>query len=101
MAMKSVGKGLLVAMVVLLVTAWFFAALGGLRRGNAREEKQALERALHRGAAACYAAEGYYPPDLDYLQENYGVKVDESKYIVIYEVQGQNLMPQITVIERK
>lgn len=88
-------------LAVVLLAAWFFTALGGLSQGNAREEKLQLERALRRGAAACYAAQGYYPPDLDYLCRHYGVKIDESKYIVIYEVEAENLMPQITVIERK
>lgn len=99
--MKRYCKRLAAALVALILVAWFLAALGGLHRGSAREEKLRLERALYRGAAACYAGEGFYPPDLDYLCRNYGVEVDESKYLVIYEVEAENLMPQITVIERK
>lgn len=101
MAMKRMVKPLLTALVALILAAWFFAALGGLRRGSAREEKLQLEQALYRATAACYAAEGQYPPDVGYLQEHYGVQIDESKYLVIYEVEAENLMPQITVIERK
>ncbi len=100
MAMKRHAKQLLMALAVLLLVAWFFTALGGLRQGNAREEKLHLEQALYRATAACYAAEGQYPPDLEYLKEHYGVQIDETKYLVIYEVEAENLMPQITVIER-
>lgn len=99
--MKKLIKPLIALVLALAIAAWFFAALGGLRRGSAREEKLHLEQALYRATAACYAAEGQYPPDLDYLREHYGVQIDESKYIVIYEVEAENLMPQITVIERE
>lgn len=99
--MKKFAKGLAGLLLALVLAAWFFTALGGARRGSAREEKLALERSLYRSAAACYAAEGQYPPDLEYIKEHYGVQIDESKYLVIYEVEAENLMPQITVIERK
>ena len=47
---------------------------------------------------ACYAAEGVYPPNLDYLKEHYGVQVDDARYVVIYSVFADNLMPDITVL---
>ena len=50
---------------------------------------------------ACYAAEGIYPPDLDYLKDHYGVQVDEERYTVFYSVFAENLMPDITVLENK
>ena len=57
-----------------------------------------LEEALRRGCVACYAAEGVYPPNLDYLKEHYGVQVDDARYVVIYSVFADNLMPDITVL---
>ena len=36
---------------------------------------------------------------IDYLKENYGIQIDEERYTVFYEVQGSNLMPNITVME--
>lgn len=99
--MKKLMKPLIALVLALALAAWFFTALGGARRGSAREEKLHLEQALYRATAACYAAQGQYPPDLEYIKEHYGVQIDESKYLVIYEVEAENLMPQITVIERK
>ena len=49
---------------------------------------------------ACYAAEGVYPPDLAYLEEHYGVQIDEERFTVSYVVFGSNLMPDITVLEQ-
>ena len=39
--------------------------------------------------------------DLAYLQEHYGIQVDEKNYYVFYEVFGSNMMPDITVLERE
>jgi hypothetical protein len=50
---------------------------------------------------ACYAAEGIYPPDLQYLKERYGIQVDEYRYTVYYNRFAQNLMPEVTVLENQ
>jgi len=56
-----------------------------------------VEQSVTRAAVQCYALEGEYPPDLDYLKENYGLNIDESKYLVHYQNMGGNLLPQIRV----
>ena len=88
------------AVVILAAVLWFFTALGNLSAGQSAEGREQLETALRRAAAACYAAEGVYPPTLDYLTEHYGVQIEESRYIVFYEIFANNLMPDITVLER-
>ena len=80
---------------------WFFAALKGVEEGSGEEGRQQLETALRRSAVACYAAEGFYPPDLKYLEEHYGIQVDEHRYTVFYEIFAENLMPDITVLEKE
>ncbi|MEZ4509295.1 MAG: hypothetical protein R2912_00570 [Eubacteriales bacterium] len=45
----------------------------------------------------CYAVEGKYPPSLSYLYDNYGISVDESRYVVFYDVIAANLMPSVQV----
>ena len=85
---------------VLLVAVWFVVCLGSLSAGQAREGAQQLETALRRAAVACYAAEGIYPPEVAYLTEHYGIQINEDRYAVFYEVFADNLMPEITVIEK-
>ena len=89
-----IGALLLAAAVVIL----FFAALQRLDTGQTEEGRQQLESALRRAAVACYAAEGYYPPNIDYLVRHYGIQIDERRYTVFYEVFAENLMPEITVL---
>ena len=69
--------------------------------GRAEEDKRQLEATLRRSCVACYAAEGVYPPDLDYLRDHYGLQIDEERYTVKYSVFAENLMPDITVLENE
>ena len=86
--------------LVVVVLLCFMSGLSNLTRGQADEDKQRLEDVLRRAAVACYAAEGMYPPDLEYLEEHYGVQIDRSRYVVDYISIAENLMPDITVLEK-
>ncbi len=60
------------------------------------EQISLLENAVRRSAIQCYVIEGSYPPDVQYLVDNYGLYYDEN-YIVHYQNQGGNLLPEIDV----
>ena len=77
------------------------SALSGVSRDHASQDKLQLEQALTRAAVACYAAEGIYPPDVTYLEEYYGIQINDALYTVKYEVIASNLMPDITVLEKQ
>lgn len=87
-------------LLLLALLAGFCLGLDALEQGRRQEDCRRLEEALRRGAAACYGAEGFYPPDPAYLREHYGIRYDESRYLVHYAVFGSNLMPEITVLEK-
>ena len=87
--------------MALVVLLFFLTAVGRLEQGRKTEGKQQLEEALRRTAAACYASEGCYPPNVEYMQEHYGLQYDETAYRVHYEIFASNLMPEITVVERQ
>lgn len=84
------------ALAVLLL---FTSALSNLQDGQISEGRQQLEDAVRGSAVACYAAEGIYPPNLEYLEEHYGIQVDRERYTVMYEIFASNLMPDVTVLE--
>ncbi len=103
--MREKGRGALKALLTLAVLAVillsFSTALSNLRLGGGEEGRLQLEESIRRAAVTCYAVEGIYPPDLAYLQEHYGIQVNEDRYYVFYEVFGANMMPDITVLERE
>lgn len=89
-------RAIAAAAILLCLGLW----LTGLNRRQREAGRLQLETAIRRSAAACYAAEGIYPPDLDYLIAHYGLQFDEDRYRVFYEIFAHNLMPEITVLER-
>lgn len=97
---RKPGPALFVS-AVLAVVLFFLAALSNLNEGQRAQGKEQLERAVRRAAVACYAAEGIYPPNLEYLEEHYGVQVDRERYTVVYDVFASNLMPDVTVLEHR
>ncbi len=86
-------------LVFALAMLWFISAVNGLHRDSGDEGCRQLELALRRAAVACYAAEGVYPPTLEYITEHFGVQIQD-KYVVHYEIFASNLMPEITVLEK-
>jgi hypothetical protein len=46
----------------------------------------------------CYSLEGRYPPDLAYLEKNYGLTLDKGKYVYHYRTIGENMMPRIDLL---
>lgn len=62
-------------------------------------EMELVEQAAREAALTCYATEGAYPSDLQYLRTNYQLAYDENRYVIFYEAWGDNVMPDITVSE--
>ena len=99
--MKNGTKVTIVLRPLFVVAAayFFLTALANLETGRKAEGREQLERALRQTAVSCYAAEGIYPPSLEYMREHYGIRIDEERYLVDYQVIASNLMPDITVLE--
>lgn len=51
-------------------------------------------------AMQCCAIEGSYPLSLEYLEDNYGVHVNDDLYFVNYEAFASNVMPSVSVTVR-
>lgn len=93
------GRILLWGIILLAAFGAFFYGLGNVTGKLSEQGKTKLEEAVRRAAVACYAAEGAYPPSIEYLEEHYGLTIDESRYIVHYDVFADNILPDITVMD--
>ena len=85
---------------MLFAAAIFLVGLSRLDAGQSEQGRRQLEESLRRAAVTCYATEGLYPPTLNYLEEHYGIQIDRTRYAVFYEIFAENLMPDITVLEK-
>lgn len=94
---RQYGYSLALFLVVLCVMMYGFQSAA---ENSAEETLRMTEETLRRAVVSCYALEGCYPPDVSYLQEYYGLQINEEKYIVHYEIFAENIMPDITVLER-
>lgn len=87
-------------LAAVLVMAVFLLSLFRLEQGRQIKGAEQLEEAVRRAAVACYAAEGFYPPDVDYLCRYYGIVYEQGRYQIHYDCFASNLMPDITVVEK-
>lgn len=94
-------SGVLFPILAVGILLFFLASINNLNIGKSEEGKDQLEQALKRCAVTCYATEGIYPPDVEYMKEHYGIQIDEERYLVRYEIFAENLMPDITVLEKR
>ncbi len=93
---------LIAVAVVCLVIAGIIAAIAcnsGKDIGD--ESAAAITEAVKRSALQCYVVEGIYPPDLTYLEENYGLQINTQDYYVTYNAFASNLPPDIIVTAKK
>ena len=61
---------------------------------------RAIREAVRRSALQCYAVEGVYPPNLQYLEDNYGLQVNHEDFYITYDAFASNLPPDIRVTGR-
>ncbi|MBO5165899.1 MAG: hypothetical protein J6B90_04775 [Lachnospiraceae bacterium] len=88
----------LTAFLVLFVI--FYNSLQSVSETNIAKQQESLELALTRSITQCYAVEGAYPPDLEYIKEHYGLTYNEELFFVDYQPVGSNIMPDVTILTR-
>lgn len=87
--------------LLVLILGIFVVFADSFSQANLAHEKEILEKAINRNITQCYALEGNYPPNLEYLEANYGLTYNEEHFFVDYVYIGGNLRPDITIIERE
>ena len=100
---KSAGDFLRGAIVPALFTiAIMCMIVFGLRQAEESSKSEGLrilEDSISRAVLVCYAVEGRYPSNINYIEKNYGIHIDRQKYAVHYSIFASNLLPDITVVE--
>ncbi len=91
---------ILSAVLFALIVIWLVVSAGNA--GSAAEKSRAgsVRSALMNSVSLCYSIEGEYPPDIEYLEKNYGFKPDRDRYVIHYEYFGANVRPSVTVIDK-
>ena len=88
----------IIAVILIIILAVSLMIAASPSKELDAESISAIRDAVRRTALQCYSVEGVYPPDLEYPEENYGLKINTRDYIIVYEAFASNLPPSIRVV---
>jgi len=97
---NTVFSGIRPVIFTFLVIAILFVGFKNAADASRARGARALEEAIVRAAVTGYAVNGYFPESIDYIVKNFGIYIDNSSFIVHYDVFASNLLPDIRVIQR-
>ena len=86
---------------VVFTVAIMLMVASGLQRteeSSRAEGLRILEDSIRRAVVTCYAIEGRYPESIEYIEANFGIHIDRTRFVVHYRVFASNILPEITVI---
>lgn len=84
-----------------LIVILFYMCFSSVSESTSKRQKEHLENAINRNIVHYYATEGHYPDNLSVLTERYGLTYDRNHFFVDYRVQGSNIYPDVTIIEKE
>lgn len=99
--MKNARRYMLSILSFVLVFILLFMAVQNTASSSKKSQKSSLEKAVYRGILECYALEGKYPESLKYLVNEYNILYNTDEYAIEYEVIASNILPVVTIIEKK
>ena len=92
-------KDLAAAAVFVALIVGFVALISGLTNTGNDQEAKLVYDAVKNAALTCYAVEGAYPEDLQYLRDHYQLAYNTDRFVVEYDAFASNLLPDISVTE--
>ena len=96
---KKINRSYINIFVFVLMIVAFLIAINYTSSSSLKHQEEALNDAIERDIAICYAQNGYYPPSLAYIKEHYGLIYDESYFLVDYRPVADNICPSFSVIK--
>ena len=91
-----------VGFIIIVITLVLFVYIGLGNLGSTQEQRQLeiAQDAIIRAAVQCYSLESQFPTSLQYLVDNYGLTIDEDKFVYHYRAIGSNMVPEVKVFPR-
>lgn len=86
-----------IAVMVLVITI-FLNIINISDTKISTDELKAIQNSVVRSAVTCYAVEGKYPVNIEYMLDNYSLNYDKERYVIFYNNFASNIMPEINVV---
>lgn len=94
-------RGPILSICIFGLLFWgFFFAVEHFSEETKLRQLESLENAIQQSIVYCYTLEGSYPESLEYMKEHYGLTYNEELFFVDYRLQGANILPDVTIIQR-
>ncbi len=87
--------------VAIIAVVLIIPAAVSARKEETQESVRSITETVQERALQCYVIEGAYPSSLSYLEENYGLTLNQEDYLVVYKPVAENLPPDVRVIDRE
>ena len=94
------GRDIIKIIIIAAVLALAVFLVGRIDTTRENEEAQIVHDAIRSAAITCYAVEGAYPEDVEYLREHYQLAYDEERFLVTYIPFAPNVIPTIYITQR-
>jgi hypothetical protein len=95
--LSAARKAIPLVLTALVVSGMIWGASATQNQADDQAQKM-TEESIRRAAVQCYALEGIYPVNIEYLKDHYGIRPDTKRFIIHYRFVGDNLLPDIAVI---
>jgi flagellar basal body-associated protein FliL len=93
-------EALFMVLFFLAILVWVSFSFSKINATNTEEQLNETKQSIQKSVVLCYSIEGSFPPDIQYLKDNYGLIINDDKYIVHYDIFASNIMPDIAVFPR-
>ncbi|MBP8989081.1 MAG: hypothetical protein KBG64_02565 [Clostridia bacterium] len=95
-AFKATGV-IIMLLVFILIFSFVWRSMDVMEDKSKNSALGQVRAAVEQAIMQCYALEGAYPPNLQYLKAHYGLILDFDHYSFLYEVVGENVYPIVDV----
>jgi len=87
--------------IVAAVLVLIFGVFGSASADETEESIQAIKNTIMEKSLQCYVIEGAYPDDLSYLEEHYGLIINQKDYYIVYTPVAENIPPEVVVVYKQ
>lgn len=87
-----------ILMLIVILTVYTMFGINKFYLNSGEQEALQIKKIIQSESVQCYALEGAYPPDLEYLVKNYGLILNHKRYYYDYTIFASNISPQIEVL---
>jgi len=82
---------------IISIAGYMIYSMAAAGEANSGKEAVKVKEVIDKALVQCYALEGSYPQEIDYLT-NYGIIIDKDRYFYVYDLFATNIKPVVSVI---